>query len=1029
MCVVMMTREQKERRSEIISLDLSKIQNEKFIEIHFTDKKSNLFIQMNQEPETQTRRITIFSKYWLINRTELPLFFESKNKTDPFEVQISENKIISLFHSDKMIMRIGSSSSKLATQLIPIDSLGIDKEIQIEDPEEKVTYFFGLSIQPSPLTKLVSISPRFVFMNNLPRKLFFVESGIQAKETPFSVESGITKSKIKWGNQVTNFRTSFENQEQKQTNQKRVVLLLDHFSNRANTWLWSCEISNRNLGNFFFKLSSENTTRFEIIELLVKKQQSTILISFSPTDPKSPPYYIVNNTNFTFKMRQKNSKIEEIIPPSFSTRYAWQDINLPPKVELRIIGKEFFQSVNMNKIKTYKRVKLFADKKDVECSVFVVGKSQVLQISEIGSFHSESSLNLHLKHAQRDVSLQADLNLSSLFISFLSNEPKEVMLLSLKDTKLFFEKSNIDSNVTFSIQNLQIDNQLSSATFPVILAPKPVRNAPPVFQLSYVLSYLNAKDMMYFKYASILLQVLELKLDDDLIFEILDLISGMSSTEDQSKSTYVESNENNENDENNENNENIQNDENDEIIQINENNQNDDIILQSKENSFLEQFFSLDYLQTISSSQKVYFELLHLNPIQINISFHISPFLEEKNIELQNLIKSNFGFISLFDFNDAKIRLSGIILRDLYKSMDEIIVRLLDHYMSSAIGQVYKIIGSIDCIGDPVGLFGDLGKGVYMFFHEPIKGIVKSPKEFVKGLGKGTWGLVKNSISAPLNSSSKFVTSIGNGFERLSLDPEFWHKRRYNLQKRPDHIFEGIYMGSKSLLYSILSGLTGVIKQPIVYSKKKGISGFFEGTARGLVGVVSKPIIGATDFTTNVLDGIKNTPKIFDLKNQKRQRIPRHIPISRKLLQYNESDAKHQELLNSIQNGKFRKETFILYHVIYEPNLVLFVTDRRLLVLYKKKIKHNISFKRLVRLDFNFASNCLIFKYIKNSKEKINEISKILIQLKFPIHQQTLDLIRDIISQSNTSFHHNKNLNYHYKEKTNEETNQKTNQN
>jgi hypothetical protein len=53
--------------------------------------------------------------------------------------------------------------------------------------------------------------------------------------------------------------------------------------------------------------------------------------------------------------------------------------------------------------------------------------------------------------------------------------------------------------------------------------------------------------------------------------------------------------------------------------------------------------------------------------------------------------------------------------------------------------QVYKILGSADFLGNPVGLFSSLGTGVLDFFYEPAQGLVKSPEDFGKGLAKVHW--------------------------------------------------------------------------------------------------------------------------------------------------------------------------------------------------------------------------------------------------------------------------------------------------
>lgn len=50
--------------------------------------------------------------------------------------------------------------------------------------------------------------------------------------------------------------------------------------------------------------------------------------------------------------------------------------------------------------------------------------------------------------------------------------------------------------------------------------------------------------------------------------------------------------------------------------------------------------------------------------------------------------------------------------------------------MRVIVSDLAQIIGSADFLGNPVSLINNLGTGVYDFFYEPIKGVVKSPKDF-----------------------------------------------------------------------------------------------------------------------------------------------------------------------------------------------------------------------------------------------------------------------------------------------------------
>ena len=66
---------------------------------------------------------------------------------------------------------------------------------------------------------------------------------------------------------------------------------------------------------------------------------------------------------------------------------------------------------------------------------------------------------------------------------------------------------------------------------------------------------------------------------------------------------------------------------------------------------------------------------------------------------------------------------------------------------------------------------------------------------------------------------------------------------------------------------SIVSGIKGVVLQPIEGAEKEGAKGFFKGIGRGLAGIVVKPISGALDLFSDTAEGIKNT---FVSENEKK---------------------------------------------------------------------------------------------------------------------------------------------------------------
>jgi vacuolar protein sorting-associated protein 13A/C len=273
-------------------------------------------------------------------------------------------------------------------------------------------------------------------------------------------------------------------------------------------------------------------------------------------------------------------------------------------------------------------------------------------------------------------------------------------------------------------------------------------------------------------------------------------------------------------------------------------------------------------------------------------------------LEINRIIRSAFTNVLLgipkeliINVDNAPIRLNGVELQNQLFTKQVLANTLLLHFKNQALQEIYKVVGSADMFGNPVGFVQSLGTGVIDFFYEPAKGIAISPKEFVSGVGKGSFSLVKNTISGAFNTASKITGSIGSGMHThfpnkeicsvthqcdlgvasLSADNDYQIQRLEDIQQnKPKHVFEGIGRGLLSFGRGIFDGISGLVTQPIKGSQQEGAAGFFKGMGRGFAGVVVKPVVGALDLASKTTEGIKNTTDLFQ-PSVNRKRLPRHF--------------------------------------------------------------------------------------------------------------------------------------------------------
>lgn len=144
-------------------------------------------------------------------------------------------------------------------------------------------------------------------------------------------------------------------------------------------------------------------------------------------------------------------------------------------------------------------------------------------------------------------------------------------------------------------------------------------------------------------------------------------------------------------------------------------------------------------------------------------------------------------------------------------------------------------------MGNPVGLFNIISSGVQDVFYEPYQGFVSDrPQDFGIGLAKGTASFLQKTVYGFSDTFSKFTGSVSKGLASATLDSDYQEQRlRDKIRHRPQQAMTGVTAGASSFARSIVSGVTGIVQQPIQGAERGGVEGFFKGVGRGVIGFVS----------------------------------------------------------------------------------------------------------------------------------------------------------------------------------------------
>jgi vacuolar protein sorting-associated protein 13A/C len=76
------------------------------------------------------------------------------------------------------------------------------------------------------------------------------------------------------------------------------------------------------------------------------------------------------------------------------------------------------------------------------------------------------------------------------------------------------------------------------------------------------------------------------------------------------------------------------------------------------------------------------------------------------------------------NIKDAPLQMNALAITDMRLTAADLQTRIMYHYRQEVLRQLYRILGSADFIGNPVGLFTNVSSGVADIFYEPFTGAV-----------------------------------------------------------------------------------------------------------------------------------------------------------------------------------------------------------------------------------------------------------------------------------------------------------------
>ncbi|KAJ8257579.1 hypothetical protein GJAV_G00187290 [Gymnothorax javanicus] len=499
------------------------------------------------------------------------------------------------------------------------------------------------------------------------------------------------------------------------------------------------------------------------------------------------------------------------------------------------------------------------------------GPTRVLQISDVNQRRmnrTSPSLEEDKDDKQKKVpeeELELLVNLEEgVGISLVNKLPEELVFATLSGIDVHFTRTAASEVLELSVLHIQVDNQLLGTTQPVMLCVTPsssessTMDTGPALEVNAVKvpSSLMLTDL--FKHLMVTARRFTVIIEEKLLLKLLNFF-GYGQTESE---------------------------------------------LEKLDESLYEKAS-----EDRAALKRYYFENLKISLPQVKLSV----FTSHKLPADLKALKGTLGIL-LIRFEDAVINMYPYTRVHPYETQEIILNDVLKHFREELISQAAQILGSVDFLGNPMGLLNDVTEGV---------------SELIKYGNVG--GLIRNVTHGVSNSAAKFAGTLSDGLGK-TMDNRHQSEReyiRYHGATSGEHLVAGIH----GLAHGIIGGLTSVITSTVEGVKTEGgVSGFFSGLGKGLVGTVTKPVAGALDFASETAQTVRDMASLSNHRlGVQRVRKPRCCKGPQGLLpRFSASQADGQEqlfrLTDSIHSEYFiAVEPIDSYCVLISSKVVYFL--------------------------------------------------------------------------------------------------------
>lgn len=563
---------------------------------------------------------------------------------------------------------------------------------------------------------------------------------------------------------------------------------------------WSGAVSIASAGDLYVGVQDVRSGRHLLVQVSVQSVNEHVYITLNNAS-RHPPYRIENSTPCSVSYRRFLDDPSTIIEPGSWASFAWHN----PIEHERTILLTFESSAkspgtqcsfDIENIGYVKEIGVQANGRDysVYAEVKPDGMTRTLKLSDQSA--QEVIAYADRQRADEVKFLYAsfvDIRFFGFGVSLFNAYPQEILFVSIDTCCIMKEAAKLEWG--FSVFHAQVDNMLKKAKYPVILEPigSGYDNAglgekrSPFLELK-VESTL-AQNVQGFSLFEFRLAPTSIKLDVDFILQLVSFFDSIILSDDS--------------------------------MHLYDSNRVIRELLSSplpspKYNDYGSAKDSLIYMETFR---------VHATAFELEWELNRKTFDNSDSYLAVQVLLNIIEVIGSSFSGSPTLRFNELLIHQCFSSKEQLVDQLVTSYTRQAIMQAYRVLGSSDILGDPIGIVENLGSGVAEFFRitkGEVLGDSSTRGEGVIVLGKT---IAKTGASTMTKITGSLDRMVGN-----FNDNESTSKVKKSLESVDEDTPDS------SFIENLGRQLTGIVRKPIDGAKKDGVSGFVKGTVKGILG-------------------------------------------------------------------------------------------------------------------------------------------------------------------------------------------------